>query len=185
MHRRWPILAALLVAALATAGCAKEEDMPPGDDGTTTTTTPPTGGATTTTPPTNGTGGGATPPPAQKPVEDAGTINGPFDKSWTIPVPQVSPKVVTVLFNLTGAQAGAPATARVHLDFVSPDGTVLKSAVVGLGESPSVAWAFQPADIPTAGDYVVKASAAPSPGGAPGLPSGGVANYQLYALVEY
>lgn len=184
MHRRWPILAALLVAALATAGCAKEEDTPPGDDGTTTTTTPPTGGVTTTTPPTNGTGGG-NPPPAQAPIEDSGAVNGPFDKSWTIPVPQVSPKVVTVLFNLTGAQPGAPVTARVHLDFVSPDGTVLKSAVVGLGESPSVAWAFQPADIPTAGDYVLKASAASPGAGAPGLPSGGVANYQLYALVEY
>ena len=177
------LLVLLLAAATLTAGCTNDGDGGDGGDGGNAT---PTGGTTTTPPTGNGTtpGGGSTPSPA--PVEDAGAVQGPFEKSWTLSVPQVSPRAVTVLFNLTGAQPGVPATAKVHLEFISPDGTVLKSTDVGLGGSgESVAWTFGPADIQTTGDYVVRATATAAAPGAPGLPSGGVGNYQFYGLVEY
>lgn len=176
------LLVLLLAAAMLTAGCTGDDGDGAGGDGGNTT---PTGG--TTTPPTgNGTtpgGGGA---PSTAPITDAGAVQGPFEKSWTLAVPQVSPRMVTVLFNLTGAQAGVPPTARVHLEFLSPEGQALKSTDVGLGGSgEAVAWTFGPADVPTPGDYVVRASASPPAPGAPGLPSGGVGNYQFYAHVEY
>lgn len=180
MSRLRSSLAMLLAAAALTAGCTSDDE--PGDG--TTTTSPPTGTTTATPPP----GGNTTPPPgpAPQPVTDAGSIAGPFEKSWTITVPRLSPRAVTVNFNLTGAQAGAPPTAKVYLEFASPDGAVLKSTSVGLGGSgDSVAWSFTAADIAVTGDYVLRASASPPAAGAPGLPSGGVANYELYALVEY
>ena len=178
------LLVLLLAAATLTAGCTKEDGGDGGDGGNTT----PTGGGTTTTPPTtNGTTPGGGNAPTTAPVTDAGAVQGPFEKSWTLAVPQVSPRMVTVLFNLTGAQAGVPPTARVHLEFLSPEGQVLKSTDVGLGGSgEAVAWTFGPADVPAPGDYVVRASASATPApGAPGLPSGGVGNYQFYGHVEY
>ena len=178
------LLVLLLAAATLTAGCTKDDGGDGGGDGN---TTPTGGGTTTTTPPTqNGTtpGGGSVPQTA--PVEDAGAIQGPFEKSWVLNVPQVSPRAITVLFNLTGAQPGVPATAKVHLEFLGPDGAVLKSTDVGLGGSgEAVAWTFGPTDAQTTGDYVVRATATAAAPGAPGLPSGGVGNYQFYGLVEY
>lgn len=186
MHRRWSILLVLLVATTAlAAGCTKKDDGGDGGGGDGNTT--PTG--TTPTSPTGGTGGNSTPQPrpTTQPVTDQGGIQGQFSKSWTLTVPQVSPKLVTVLFNLTGAQPGAPPTALVHLQFAGPDGTVLKSADVGLGASGgnAVAWTFGPADLGATGDYVVSATAAAPAPGAPGLPSGGVGNFQFYGHVEY
>jgi hypothetical protein len=183
MTRRWSSLAFLLAAAVLTAGCTKDEG-----DGQPTTSTPPTGGTTTTPPTTPGGGNSTTPPPASPaPVTDAGAIQGEFTKSWTLTVPALSPRAVTVLFNLTGAQAGAPPTAKVHMEFVAPDGSVLKSTDVGLGGSGNaVSWTFGPADVQATGDYVVRATAAASPvPGGPGLPSGGIANYDFYGAVEY
>lgn len=183
MTRRWSILALLLAAAVLTAGCTKGDG---GDGGQATTSTPPTG--TTTTTPTTPTGNATPPPrPSPAPVTDSGPIQGQFEKSWTLTVSQVSPRAVTVLFNLTGAQAGAPPTARVHLQFIGPDGAVVTSANIGLGEAGNaVGWTFGPADVPATGDYVVRATASPSPApGGPGLPSGGVGNYQFFGLVEY
>lgn len=185
MNRRWSIVAALMLAfAVLAAGCVKKDD--PGDGATTSTSTPPTGTTGGTTPPTsNGTtsGGGNTPPPTV--VADKGTFQGEFKKDWPIAVAAVSPKATTITFNLTGVQAGAPPTARVVLQFLDPEGKAIKSATLGLGGSGNnVAWTFGPADVALAGEYKVRATAdATVPG--PGLPSGGAANYELNALVEY
>lgn len=181
MTHRWSLVAVLLATTVVLAGCTKDEDPPAG----TTTTTPPTGTTTTTTP-TPGGNSTPPPPPAQAPVQDAGDIQGPFTKEWTIPVPLVSPRVMTVLFNLTGIQADAPPTASLHLEFVLPDGTIAKSTGVGVGGAGNtVAWTFSAADLPQTGDHKVRATANPNPAGGPPLPSGGVGKYQFYALVEY
>lgn len=180
---------ALLVTA-ALAGCTS--DAPPADGTTTppTGTTPtggtgttPTGGTGTTTPPTSG--GNTTNPPANPaPVTASGQIAGPFEEEWAIPVPAVSPRAMTIQFNLTGAQPGAPVTASVFLVLKDPQGATVKSANLGLGGSgDKVDWAFSAADVTATGDYKLQATARsdlPQP-----VPSGGVANYQLTATVTY
>lgn len=178
------MLAIVLVSALAISGCVKKDTTEPTPTTSTpTTSTTPTG--TTPTSPTNG--GNSTPPkPTTTAVVDKGAIQGQFEKAWTINVPVVSPASVTVLFNVTGAQAGAPATAAVYLVFTDPAGKVLKSATLGLGGDPGVKWSFTAADITSTGDYKLKATSQAATGPVPtGLPSGGVANYDLYAKVDY
>lgn len=172
----------MLLLAASLAGCAKE--TPPPDSSTTTTT--PTGSTPTTTP----TGNGTTTPPATPnpdPVTDKGAMQGPFDKTWTVDVPAISPKNVAINFNMTGAQPGAPVTAHVSLVLTGPDGKVLKTAELGLGgNGDKVAWTLSAGDIVSAGALTLKATTGASPGGpAPGIPSGGIANYELYAYVEY
>lgn len=183
LPRTLSLVVASLLVAVALAGCAKEEQPPP--DSTTTTPTTPTG-TTPTTPTDNGT---ATPPvtPSPAPVSDKGAIQGQFEKSWTIDVPAISPKNVAINFNLTGAQAGAPVTAHVTLVLTGPDNAVLKTAQLGLGgDGDKVAWTLSAGDIGSAGPLTLKATTGASPGGPlPGVPSGGVGNYDLYAYVEY
>lgn len=185
MHPRLSPLVASLVVLAALAGCVKDDATPPADGGTTPVTSTPT----PTTPGTGGGGGSGGNVQNPPPVTDKGSIQGPFDKSWTVPVPAVSPKAVTVVFNLTGVQAGAPPTASVFLAFKDPDGKTIKSAALGVGGSGnSVNWGFTAADILLTGDYKLVASANPTPGGAPAptpLPSGGLANYDMSATVEY
>lgn len=180
------MLVIVLVSALAVAGCVKKDPAPTSTTPTPTTDATPTG----TTPPTSSGGGSgntsSSPPTSPDAVKDKGTIQGPFEKTFPINVPVISPRSVTVLFNLTGAQPGAPATASVYLAFTDPTGKILKSANLGLGGVPSVSWSFTAADITSTGTYNLKATAQPPQGPAPtGLPSGGVANYDLYAKVDY
>jgi hypothetical protein len=180
------VLVLLVVASAIAAGCIKKEDTNPPPS-----TTPPSGGSpptgTTPTPTDNGTGtGGGTPPPQTQPVKDSGQIQGQFEKSWTLTVPVVAPRDVVVLFNLTGAQAGAPPTAQVYLTFSDPNGKMLKSATIGLNGPANVQWAFTAADITATGSYTLKATSQPATAPLPqGLPSGGLANYDLFAKVDY
>ncbi|MFA5860361.1 MAG: hypothetical protein WDA16_01570, partial [Candidatus Thermoplasmatota archaeon] len=103
------MLTIVLIGALASAGCVKKDPEPTLTTPTIDTT--PTGEAT---PPTGTGGNTTTPTPNPEAVKDKGAIQGPFEKTWPIPVPIISPRSVTVLFNVTGAQPGAPATASVY-----------------------------------------------------------------------
>lgn len=186
MARVHAVLLIGLLVATALAGCT-------GDDGgdaapTPPTETPPTGGSPTTpTGPTTPTPDDTTtPPPARADVvvTDAGAVQGPFEKSWTLDVPDAGYQAALIQFNLTGAQAGAPVTARVYLSVSGPDGTPLKSGTVGLGGGNALEYAFSPGELP-AGSYTVSAMAEPQQGGVPGVPSFGIGNYELYAIVDY
>lgn len=164
-----PRLVALLLAALLLAGCTGD-DAPPADDGA----APPPGGS-------GGPSRGAPQPaPQATPVSESGDVSGPFEGAWTIVVPSVGARGLVVDFNLTGAQAGAPPTARVELTLLGPDGAVLETAVAGLGgAADAVHWRLGPSAVAQPGDYVLQAKAAPGD-----LPSGGLARYSLYAAVE-
>lgn len=171
----------VLAVAIASAGCVKKDNPPP--DATMTT---PTGTSSTPTPPTGGANGTSSTKPVVTPVTAKGAIQGPFDMTWKINVPQVSPKDLIVNFNLTGAQPGAPPTASVYLVLSGPDSKAIKTATIGLGGSgDKVAWTLG-SEAAAIGDYTLKATTQPAPGPAPtGLPSGGVANYDLFMGVDY
>lgn len=178
MARRWILLATLVLAAALVAGCTnKGTPTPVGNDTNTTPGVTPTkpGGGTTI----NGT------KPADTNVTDSGAISGPFSKTWDIAVPNVGFKSAEIQFTLTGAQAGAPVTARVNLQLTDKDGKVVKSDTVGLGGSgDSVDWKLTVAELPAAGTYTLAAVAGAGPAPAP-VPSVGVANYALTAMVMY
>lgn len=160
----------LLAIAAAMAGCTDKDDG--ATDGTDDT-----GG-------TGGTGGNRTTPATPEPfvLEDSGAIAGPFSKAWGIEVENVAFTSAMIHFALSGAQAGAPPTARVNLELQDPEGAIIKSAVLGLGgEGDMVEWTLTPVDLPAAGTYSLVAT---SGGDAP-LPSVGIANYELAASVTY
>jgi hypothetical protein len=187
MARLLAVLLAALLSAVALAGCADDAD----DAGTPTPSPEPTT-PTPTTPGDGGDGGddNETPPPparADVVVTDAGDVQGPFEKSWTLDVPDAAYRSVLVQFNLTPAQDGAPVTARVYVTFTGPDGAVLQSATVGLGGAPAAEFSFSPGALP-AGSYTLAATAEPSSAPAPGLPgtpSFGVAKFDVYAIADY
>jgi hypothetical protein len=165
--RTWA-LAAILLLASVLAGCTNADDG--AGDGT------PTPG------PGNGGGDGATAPPADFLIEDAGAITGPFDETWDVVVANVAYDSASIHFELAGLQAGAPPTARVNLELADPDGSVVKSATLGVGGSGNaVTWELTPADTPTAGTYTLRAVA----GSDAPLPSAGFATWALHAQVTY
>lgn len=190
-HRTTAVLLATLAAATALAGCFG------GDDGGGAAATTPAPTTTTTPPAATPTGSAAPQTPSvpqtrPAPVEDAGAIQGPFDKTWAIDVPRVGATGMSLVFSLAGVEAGAPVTARVNLVLADPDGAPIKTAVVGLGgEADSVSWMLTPSEVARAGTYSLQATAGdPTGGQAPaplpvGVPSGGLANFGLYAQVEY
>lgn len=190
MARTWSLLAALLLATAALAGCTGSTDdppaaSPPADDGGSDAPSGSPGGSAP--------GGSAEPPassqpapPAVEPVEATGKIEGPFEKEWTLDVPTMGFKQADLTFRLTGVEAGAPPTARVYLAFLNPDGTEVKHAIVGLsGAGDEVTWTFGNADMLQAGEYKIKVTAEPTPAGAGALPSFGLAQYELHAAVHY
>lgn len=175
--RAWPLLS-LVALSVALAGCTSS-DMPPEPAPAQPAPSPPESSqppaAREEAPPVR---------PVVAPVADKGAIQGPFAKKWTLTLPQVGVREMNVDFKLTGAQAGAPPTARLVLKLVGPEGEVLKSATVGLGGSANqVAWALSGADVPMAGDYVLEATSESAQGHA--LPSGGLGNYELAMGAQY
>lgn len=170
---RTRLLLVLLLSMALLAGCTnKGDDGAPGDNNT-----PGSGG-------TGGTGGpGAGTADVQDfNLTDSGAIQGPFTKQWDVEVANVGFTNAMVHFALTGAQAGAPPTARVNLVLLDPEGGVVKSAVAGLGGSgDTIEWTFTAADLSTAGTYTLQATA----GDQAPLPSVGIANYDLMVMVEY
>lgn len=167
--RTWTILTALLLASAALAGCTSKDD---GDDGAADGSTPDAGGSG----PGNGT---ATVEDFL--LEDAGMIQGPFQESWDVVVENVAFRSALVEFALQGVQAGAPPAARVQLVLSDPDGAPVKTATLGIGgEGDSVSWTLTNAEIQAAGTYTLQATAQQGP-----VPSGGVAQYTLHAVVDY
>ncbi|HEX2022474.1 MAG TPA: hypothetical protein VHH36_07160, partial [Candidatus Thermoplasmatota archaeon] len=111
-----------------------------------------------------------------EPVADAGEVAGAFSDSWKIHVPDASVGGLLVHFNLTGAQAGLPPTARLFVVFRDPAGGLMGQATLGLGgDGDAVHWRYGPSSVIQAGDYVLEATAADT-----GLPSGGLARYEVY-----
>lgn len=176
MNLRLWTLAAFLVSAALAAGCTSGNDpaSPTPDDGA--------------TPPPNtqpGTGGTPAPKPSARPepIAEAGDIQGAFDKAWTLSVPSVGARGMTVWFNLSGLEADAPPTARVTLRLLDDEGNAVESAVLGVGgDADAIEWRLTGVDIAEPGTYKLEATAE-TPAGA--LPSFGLAKYQLYAFVEY
>ncbi|HET6406128.1 MAG TPA: hypothetical protein VFH78_15935, partial [Candidatus Thermoplasmatota archaeon] len=112
---------------------------------------------------------------------DAGTIQGAFEKTWDIHVPNVAFRDAGLHFSLAGIQPGAPPTAIVHLTLYDPHGTPVKTGSVGLGaESNELRWSFTPGQLPLAGAYQLKATAPQ-----PTLMSAGFASYEMAAHVSY
>lgn len=169
-HMARRLLAIALVFVLF-AGCTnKDGDADPGADNNGTT---------------GGGGGGAgndLTTPSDFNLSDSGQIAGPFSQSWPIEVENVAFRSATVHFALSGAQAGAPPTARVNLALTDPDGAVVMSATIGLGGSgDSVDWTLTAAELATAGTYTLAAVADDS---SP-LPSAGLASWEMAVLVTY
>lgn len=179
------LLVALALPAALLAGCTSNDDG--GDAGT----PPPAGsGGDADAPGASRPGNGAANPPHAahaEPVEDAGDIAGPFEKTWNLDVASVAFREARVDFALAGAQAGAPPTARVQLSLLDPNGAVVKTESVGLGApADSLSWTLRAADLPAPGTYVLQATATPSADAGPGaLPSAGLAKYTLHAEVMY
>lgn len=168
--RAWALVATLLFASAALAGCTKPDA---GDDGAPTTPTLPTGGS-------DGGGTGATPEDFL--LDDGGTIQGPFSQSWNIEISNVAYSMAMVHFELAGLEAGAPPTARVNLQLADPDGNVVKSAIVGVGgDGNAASWDLTPAETPVPGTYVLSAVA----GSDAPVPSLGLATWSLHAEVMY
>lgn len=185
--RTWSILAVLMIAGAALSGCTSPSDdaraaeppaaNPPADDGTSE------GGG-------DATGDGQDAParsikPATEPVTAEGSIRGQFEKEWLLEVPTAGFKQTLVEFNLSGVQDGAPPTARVYFALYKPDGSLLKGATLGMGQDPLVTWTLTNADMPEPGAYLLKATAEPQNQSPTGVPSFGLADYELYAYVEY
>ena len=170
--RTWTTLVALLLATALLAGCTNKDDAGDGgDDGNGTGN----GGG-------NGGAGNGTATPEDFNLTDSGSINGPFAQTWDLVVENVGFTRATVHFALTGAQAGAPPTARVNLVLRDPDGAAVMSSTLGLGGSGNaVDWTLTPAELPVAGTYTLAAVA----DSATPLPSAGLANYELAVLVTY
>lgn len=177
--RSWPLVTLLVLASVTLAGCTSPDEPAapspmPGDGA------PPAPGPAP--------GGNAPQAPAAKPnvqpVTDTGTIQGTFEKSWTLEIPKVGFRDVTVSFSLKGVEESAPPTARVQLALLDAQGALVKTGLVGLGAENALEWALTPADLPAAGTYTLQAtSQADAPGGA--LPSLGLAKYDLYAMPNY
>ncbi|HUR68883.1 MAG TPA: hypothetical protein VM370_06520 [Candidatus Thermoplasmatota archaeon] len=167
VRRSWVLFATLLLATALVSGCTKK-----GEDATPTPTTP------------TGSGGNGT---ASANISDfniteSGPIVGPFSQSWSIEVENVAFTSAMIHFALTGAQAGAPPTAHVNLQLIDPDGNEVISDTLGLGGSGNaVDWSFTSADLPAPGTYTLQAVA----GSQAPLPSVGLANYELSAMVMY
>jgi hypothetical protein len=176
------LLVTLLVAtALAAAGCVKNEAAPSAPSNGNDHAAPP--------PSDDGRGSNPPPPPARTPtsthVSDKGSIQGTFEHAWAIAVPAISPKDFTVDFALASAEAGAPVTAIVTLVLTDPDGKLVKTETIGLGQPhESVAWSLAPGDVMKTGDWKLKATAQ-APAGTEGIPSAGVAAWTLAAAVDY
>ncbi|MEA3199907.1 MAG: hypothetical protein QOE90_1335 [Thermoplasmata archaeon] len=126
------------------------------------------------------------PPPPSLPsaffVSDAGPIQGPFARSWPLKVAAVGFRDALVDFNLSGAQPGLPATARLHLSLQDAKGHEIKGEDLGLGADAAARWVLSARDLPLPGDYVLKATSAP---GEAALPSGGAGTFALFAAVTY
>lgn len=172
------ILLVLLVATALVAGCTKPGADDP-DDGTNGTP-----GGNGGTGGTGGSGGSGTATPEDFNLTDSGSIQGPFSRSWDIEVENVGFTNAMIHFTLTGVQAGAPPTARVNLVLADPDGATVLSGVAGVGgDGDAIEWTLTPAELPMAGTYVLTATAGsdtPAP-----VPSVGLANFDLLAMVEY
>lgn len=176
-----PLLATLLLAtAVALAGCTSDAPAPapPKDDAPDAPAAAPPAREPAAAPPVP-----QTRPANPDPTMDDGDIRGAFDKSWDIEAPRVGARGLTVLFNLTGVEAGAPPTATVTLRLVDPDGAPVRTATLGVGgDGNALAWTLQGTEM-MAGTYTLTAQApAPGPGS---LPSAGLAQYDLYAYAEY
>lgn len=182
MSRVLPALLVALVSATALAGCFGQDDAgaqapvaakPETDSSTSDSSTA---------------SGPASPPPPSMPadvtVNDAGNIEGPFEKSWNIEIPEAGYREVLVRFDLMPAQDGAPVTARVFASFNAPDGASLKSVTLGLGGSNALEYSFGPGEL-APGTYTLTATAQPQPGGLPSSPSFGLAKYSLAATTDY
>lgn len=113
-------------------------------------------------------------------VTDSGAIQGPFERSWPLKVAAVGFRDALVDFNLSGAQADLPPTARLHLSLQDAAGHEIKGEDLGLGADPAARWVLSARDLPTPGDYVLKATSA-----ANDLPSGGAGAFSLFAAVTY
>lgn len=168
--RAWALVATLLLASAALAGCTKPDAV---EDDTPTTPTIPTGGS-------GGESPGATPEDFL--LDDGGTIQGPFSQSWNVEIANVAYSMALVHFELAGLEAGAPPTARVNLQLADPDGNVVKSGVVGVGgDGNAASWDLTPAETPVPGTYVLSAVA----GSDLPVPSLGLATWTLHAEVMY
>lgn len=173
MRLRTPLVALLLVATVL-AGCTAPENAPEADPAP-------------SRPGPKGPAGAAPGHPTDHaaPVEDAGDIAGPFQKTWDLHVASVAFREAHVEFALAGAQPGAPPTARVQFSLLDPEGNVVKTALVGLGgDSDTLSWTLRAADLPAPGTYTLQAvngvSADPTSLATPGL-----AKYTLHAQVLY
>lgn len=165
--RAWTIATLLLVTTIL-AGCTGSDEG--GDE------------ADATTPAPDGGGSGPSAPPQDFLIEDAGEITGPFTRTWSIDVDNVAYSAANIHFEMAGLQAGAPPTARVHLQLSDPEGNPVKTATLGVGGSgDSITWGLTPADTPTAGTYTLRAVA----GSDDPLPSAGFASWALHAQVTY
>lgn len=173
--RTWVLITALVLASAAIAGCTKPADDAPEQPDT----MPP---ADKTPAPGNNAPNAPAPPPSDYVLDDAGEIQGPFEKTWEIHVTNVAYRETSLRFELASLQAGAPPTARVTLALYDPMGTPIKSAAVGLGaDSNGLDWTFMLGELPVPGAYQLKATTGTdSP-----LPSLGAASYQLHAIVDY
>ncbi len=181
MDRLFTVALVAIVASTAFAGCFGGND----DEGTTPTPTPDNTTTTPTPSPTPTTPEPTEPEmPADQTVTDSGAIAGQFDKTWDLAINDARYKSSVVQFNLTPSQDGAPITARVFVEFVDSAGASLKSATIGLNGPPSVEWSFAPGEL-AVGTYTLKATAEPGQSGAPGIPSVGYANYDLFMLAAY
>lgn len=179
--RKWTLLAALLVVGAALAGCTSPSDSPAPKQ---PQAQPPAGEQPGPADPPAAQPAKPAPAPKVEPVYDSGAIQGSFEKAWTLDVPTMGFRSADVAFVLTGAQPGAPPTARVYLAFLDPDGKEIKSAILGLGGAANeVTWSFPNGDMPRAGAYRIVATAEPQDDAA--LPSVGFANYELAAQVNY
>lgn len=178
--RKWTLLTTLLVLGALLAGCTSSDPAPQAPQ-----PQPPEDDAPAQQPPASAPRESKpAPKPAVRPVHDSGAISGPFEKTWTLDVPTMGFSTADVSFVLTGAQPGAPPTARIYLAFLDPEGKEIKSALVGLGGAgDEVTWSFPNGDMPRAGAYSIVAKAQPQDG--PGMPSVGFANYELAAQVNY
>lgn len=186
MTRTTTALLVGLLCATALAGCfgsAETADQP--DDRK--TGHPATDSVETTPPPAADSGSSApepSPPATRADVafEESGAIEGPFEKSWPVMVPEAGYKNVLVSFQLLPSQDGAPPTARVFLSFDAPDGTSLRSVTLGLGGQDKLEYVFNPDELPP-GEYTLRASAERTEIG--GIPSMGFATYELHTLTDY
>lgn len=185
MARTFALLLVGLLSATALSGCFGNDDGAAGSGDADAGTAPPaSGGDAGTAPPPSSDGGGAAPPASRADVtlDDAGAIEGPFEKSWPVDVPAADYNNVLVQFALLPTEDGAPATARVFLSFEAPDGTSLRSVTLGLGGSDRLEYSFNPGEL-AAGQYTLRATAEPTEIG--GVPSLGYATYEMHALADY